>query len=63
MNEQTRARAEKAFKKEQKEIKASAAWRDYQALQAAVDANMMRLRVLRLARAAAAHPKRSAHRA
>ena len=58
MDTQMRSKAEAAFKKDQKAKEASAAWRDYRALQAAVDANMMRLRALRLAREAAA-PRRA----
>ena len=54
MNAQILSRAEAAFKKEQKANEASAAWRDYEASRAAVDANMMRLRALRVAREAAA---------
>jgi hypothetical protein len=45
--------ANAAFKNERKEAEARTAWRDYEANQAAVDANMMRLRALRLARDAA----------
>jgi putative IMPACT (imprinted ancient) family translation regulator len=62
MNTQMLSRAEAAFKKEQKANEASAAWRDYQALQAAVDANMKRLRALRLAREVTAAPKKHAAR-
>ena len=57
MNAQMMSKAEAAFKKDEKANEASAAWRDYQAAQAAVDANMMRLRALRLAREAAAPAK------
>jgi hypothetical protein len=47
------AKANAAFKKEQRAIEASAAWNEYQADKAHVDANMMRLRALRLAKEAA----------
>ena len=60
MNAQMQSKADAAFKKDQKAIEAGAAWRDYQAAQAAVDANMMRLRALRLARETAAPTKRAA---
>jgi hypothetical protein len=46
-----------AFKKEKKAEEARTAWQEYEANQAAVDANMMRLRALRLAREAAPSPK------
>jgi hypothetical protein len=57
MNEQVLTRANAAFKKEQKAEEARAAWKEYETNQAAVDANMMRLRALRLARTAAPAPK------
>ena len=53
MNAQTLSKAEAAFKKEQKAIEARTAWREYESKQAAVNANMLRLRALRLAREAA----------
>ena len=56
MNEQV-LRANAAFKKEQRAEEARAAWKEYETHQAAVDANMMRLRALRLARTAAPAPK------
>jgi hypothetical protein len=57
VNQQSQKRVDAVFKKEQRAAEASAAWRDYQANQAAVDANMLRLRALRLAREAAATPQ------
>jgi len=53
MNAQALSKAEAAFKKEQKAIEARTAWREYESNRAAADANMMRLRALRLAREAA----------
>ena len=53
MNDNTLKRAEAAFKKDQRAAEASIARREYEANQAAVNANMMRLRALRLAREAA----------
>ena len=52
MDNQVLKRAELAFKKDERATQATAAWNEYQAIQAAVDANMMRLRALRLAREA-----------
>ena len=57
MNEQVLTRANAAFKKEQRAEETRAAWKEYETNRAAVDANMMRLRALRLARAAAPAPK------
>ncbi len=56
MNEDALKRAEAAFKKDQRANEASLAWQEYEANQAAVDANMMRLRALRLAREAVGSP-------
>jgi hypothetical protein len=53
MNQDTQAKADAAFRKQQKAADASAAWQEYEANQAAVNANMKRLRALRLAREAA----------
>lgn len=52
MNTALLSTAERAFRKEQRAAEASQAWREYEANQLAVDANMMRLRALRLAREA-----------
>ena len=54
MRPDTEARANAAFKKQQRAVDASAAWNEYEANRAHVDSNMMRLRALRLAREAAA---------
>ena len=71
MTSQARTRAEAAFsrlaKKEQQQTEAAAAWTDYQAKAAAVDANTARLRALRFARDAnksglAETPKRTVNR-
>ena len=53
MNDVIERRANAAFKKEQRAADASAAWQEYEANKANVDATMMRLRALRLAREAA----------
>ena len=53
MQQNIEAKANAAFKKEQRAIEATVAWNEYEANQAHVDANMMRLRALRLAREAA----------
>jgi hypothetical protein len=67
MNAKVLSRAEMAFKKERKAAEASEAWQDYEANKLAVDANMMRLRALRLARdavpAAGGPKKKRARRA
>ena len=52
MQQNIEAKANAAFKKEQRAIEAPVAWNEYEANQAHVDANMMRLRALRLAREA-----------
>jgi len=52
MNTALLSTAERAFRKEQKVAEASEAWREYEASRLVVDANMMRLRMLRLAREA-----------
>jgi hypothetical protein len=57
MKEQVLTRANAAFRQEQKAEEVRAAWKEYETNQAAVDANMMRLRALRLARTAAPTPK------
>jgi hypothetical protein len=54
MSADVQTKAEAAFKKEQKATEARTAWQEYEANKVAVDANMMRLRALRLAREAAA---------
>ncbi len=52
MQQNIEAKANAAFKKEQRAIEATEAWNEYEANKAHVDANMMRLRALRLAREA-----------
>jgi hypothetical protein len=59
MNDHALKRAAAAFKKDQRATEASLAWREYEASQAAVNANMMRLRALRLAREAASLSSRA----
>ena len=53
MNDKALKQAKAAFKKDQRAAQASLAWREHEATQAAVNANMIRLRDLRLAREAA----------
>lgn len=52
MDTRIRSTADAVFKKELKANEARTAWQEYESIQAAVDANMMRLRALRHAREA-----------